>query len=518
MGGCVPSKDGLQAVEAAPVKFEDAFSEEAAQTSSPVHLVDQQNWKVRPQIIEGANEGLADRYRLGQQIGEGNYGVVFEALDSETGEMVAVKRLPKAKILSDKDVYNVNKEIGILKDLRGHQHIVRFDAAYEDSYFVYVVLELCRGGDMLHTLLKEGRYSERDAADLCRSILSVAAYCHSKGIMHRDLKPDNFLLDGEGELATLKATDFGLSARFLPGEYLHDACGTPLFVAPEVLKRNFNEKCDIWSVGVILYLVLSGTLPFNGKTVKDTLRATMNGRYDFNAPVWSSVSDDAKDCIIKMLIYDPGLRPSAAEMLEHPWIKQGGTASEEFVLQAVFDNLRGFSTMNKLKKHAIQLMVANLQTGEIEKIRKEFEIADVDRSGSLTVGEIKAVLRRVKADITEDELSRIWSAYDIDENGEIDYSEFLTATSDHNKINNIENIERAFSQLDKDRDGRLTKQEIMKALKGFKISEADVQDIIAQFDRSGDGSINYAEFVTMMIDDASRANRSALKVDVANFL
>mmetsp|Transcript_6026 Transcript_6026/g.18162 ORF Transcript_6026/g.18162 Transcript_6026/m.18162 type:complete len:512 (+) Transcript_6026:39-1574(+) len=509
MGGCAPSKQVIRSAEPVSVPVEQVFPEDAAQASSPVHLVKRDLHAMR-KILEDPNEDLAERYQLQQKVGEGNYGAVFRAQDSSTGEVVAVKRLPKSKILSDGDMYSVRKEIGILRDLRGHEHIVRFDAAYEDPYFVYVVLELCRGGDMFHNLLKKGRYSERDAADICRSILSVAAYCHSRGVMHRDLKPDNFLFDSEGEDARLKATDFGLSARFKPGERLHDACGTPLFVAPEVLKKDFDEKGDIWSIGVILYLMLSGRLPFNGRTVKESLTATLKGRYDMDGSEWSSVSYDAKDCIAKMLTYDPELRPSAAEMLEHPWIKLGGTASDEYVLQAVFNNLRDFSEMNKLKKRAIQLMVTNLEASDIAKIREEFEAADIDNTGTLTVGEMKAVLRKVKADISEEELSRIWAAYDIDENGHLDYSEFLTATTDHNKVNNIANIERAFCQLDKDGDGKLTKEEIFGALKDFNVSESDVHEIIEECDRNGDNTINYAEFVHMMTSSTGREKRHAL--------
>mmetsp|Transcript_32633 Transcript_32633/g.128093 ORF Transcript_32633/g.128093 Transcript_32633/m.128093 type:complete len:273 (+) Transcript_32633:116-934(+) len=190
-----------------------------------------------------------DEYDIRKKLGEGGFGVVYEAYDKKNKNLVALKKLPKSKILNDKDKIAVWNEIRVMQVLGGHPHVVEIRDYFEDAENVYVALELCSGGDMFNSLIKQGRYSEADAAKRCRVMLEAIKYFNENGVVHRDLKPENFLFDETGEV--LKATDFGLATFYKQGNKLDLPCGTPLYIAPEVLRKFYDEKCDIWSTGAL---------------------------------------------------------------------------------------------------------------------------------------------------------------------------------------------------------------------------------------------------------------------------
>uniref|UniRef100_A0A7S2ZV04 Calmodulin n=4 Tax=Rhodosorus marinus TaxID=101924 RepID=A0A7S2ZV04_9RHOD len=444
-----------------------------------------------------------DEYDIRKKLGEGGFGVVYEAYDKKNKNLVALKKLPKSKILNDKDKIAVWNEIRVMQVLGGHPHVVEIRDYFEDAENVYVALELCSGGDMFNSLIKQGRYSEADAAKRCRVMLEAIKYFNENGVVHRDLKPENFLFDETGEV--LKATDFGLATFYKQGNKLDLPCGTPLYIAPEVLRKFYDEKCDIWSTGVITYVMLSGRLPFHGKTLQKILDATLAGKYDMDHPAWEAISESAKDIVNKMLTYDPYFRPTAAELLEHPWLAPNGASTSPLV-QSVFENLKTFTEMNKLKKRAIQMMATNLPVADIEKVKKAFERADEDNSGLLSLAEMRKVLDRLELDIDEEELQRIWSAYDVDENGEIDYEEFLAATTDLSRIRTLENIKMAFAKLDRNGDGKISVDEVMTALEDMNITEEAAKQMIAESDKNNDGEIDYAEFIAMMTEDFDLAD------------
>lgn len=195
--------------------------------------------------------------------------------------------------------------------LNGHPNIVTLVGAYEDKHDVHLVMELCQGGELFDRIVAKGQYSEKDAAATCRTLLQVVAHCHQMGVIHRDLKPENFLMTSTAHDAQVKATDFGLSVFFKPGDRQTDVVGSAFYVAPEVLRKKYSAECDIWSIGVILYILLSGVPPFWGDNERQIFDAILAGHLDFNSDPWPRISNAAKDAVRLMLTANPAKRATA---------------------------------------------------------------------------------------------------------------------------------------------------------------------------------------------------------------
>ncbi|EOA21261.1 hypothetical protein CARUB_v10001611mg [Capsella rubella] len=213
-------------------------------------------------------------------------------------------------------------------------------------------IDIWSAGVILYILLS-GHYSDRAAAGIIRSIVNVVQICHFMGVVHRDLKPENFLLSSKEENAMLKATDFGLSVFIEEGKVYRDIVGSAYYVAPEVLRGSYVKEIDIWSAGVILYILLSGLPPFWAENEKGIFDEVIKGEIDFESQPWPSISESAKDLFRKMLTKDPRRRITAAQVLEHPWIK-GGEAPDKPIDSAVLSRMKQFRAMNKLIKLALK--------------------------------------------------------------------------------------------------------------------------------------------------------------------
>lgn len=400
--------------------------------------------------------------------------------------------------MSKNDKEDMKREIHIMQHLSGQPNIVEFKGAYEDKQSVNLVMELCAGGELFDRIIAKGHYSERAAASICRAIVKVVHNCHFMGVMHRDLKPENFLLSSKDESALLKATDFGLSVFIEDGKTYRDIVGSAYYVAPEVLKRKYGREIDIWSAGVILYILLSGVPPFWGETEKAIFDAILEGEIDFASEPWPSISNSAKDLIRKMLTHDPKKRITPSEVLEHPWIKEGG-ASDKPIDSAVLSRMKQFRAMNKLKKLALKVIAENLSEEEIQGLKAMFTNIDTDNSGTITYDELKSGLARLGSKLTETEVKQLMEAADVDGNGTIDYIEFITATMHRHRLEREEHLYKAFQFFDKDSSGFITRDELETAMKDYGMGdEATIREIISEVDTDNDGRINYSEFCAMM--------------------
>uniref|UniRef100_A0A1J3GF06 non-specific serine/threonine protein kinase n=1 Tax=Noccaea caerulescens TaxID=107243 RepID=A0A1J3GF06_NOCCA len=436
-------------------------------------------------------------YTIGNELGKGGFGVTYTCEEKSTGHIYAVKSIPKRKLISEEDKKAVNTEIEILKDLSGVSNIVQIKDSHEDRSFVYIVMELCCGGelfDKIEALVKSSSYySERDAAEIFKSIVNAVQICHSVNVVHRDLKPENFLFSSEDkENAKLKAIDFGCSVYIKEGMELKDKVASKYYVAPEVLEgKSYGKEIDIWSAGVILYLLLSGAPPFeNDDEIKE-------GKLDFDSQPWPSIQLSAKDLIRKMLNKDQKKRISAAKVLEHPWIKS--EASDKPIDGVVLSRLKQFRAMNKLKKLALKVIAEGLSEEEIKGLKIMFESMDSDRSGSITYEELKTGLHRLGSKLSEAEVKQLMEAADVDGNGTIDYIEFISATMHRHRLERDEHLHKAFQYFDKDGSGHITKEELEIAMKEHGMGdEACAKEIISEVDKDNDGRIDYEEFCAMM--------------------
>ncbi|XP_047329805.1 calcium-dependent protein kinase 20-like [Impatiens glandulifera] len=451
-------------------------------------------------VLQRKTENMKEFFTLGKKLGQGQFGTTFLCVEKATGKDFACKTIAKRKLTTEEDVEDVRREIQIMHHLAGHSNIISIIGAYEDGVAVNLVMELCAGGELFDRIIQRGHYTERKASQLARVIVSVVETCHSLGVMHRDLKPENFLFVNQEEESQLKAIDFGLSMFFRPGETFTDVVGSPYYVAPEVLRKHYGQECDVWSAGVIVYILLSGVPPFWDESEQGIFEQVLKGELDFISEPWPSISDGAKDLVRKMLIRDPKKRLTAHEVLCHPWIQVDGLAPDKPLDSAVLSRLKQFSAMNKLKKIAIRVIAESLSEEEIAGLRQMFKMIDTDNSGQITLEELKKGLERVGAKMKDSEIHSLMEAADVDNSGTIDYGEFIAAMIHLNKIEKEDHMFAAFSYFDKDGSGYITQDELQQACDQFGLKDIHIEDIIREVDQDNDGRIDYNEFVAMMQD------------------
>ncbi|XP_031110444.1 calcium-dependent protein kinase 16-like isoform X2 [Ipomoea triloba] len=395
-------------------------------------------------------------------------------------------------------VEDVRREVKILSALTGHENVVQFHNAFEDENSVYIVMELCEGGELLDRILakKDSRYSEKDAAIVVRQMLKVAAECHLHGMVHRDMKPENFLFKSQ-EDSSLKATDFGLSDFIRPGKKFQDIVGSAYYVAPEVLKRKSGPESDVWSIGVITYILLSGRRPFWDKTEDGIFKEVLRNKPDFRRKPWPSISNSAKDFVKKLLVKDPYARLTAAQALSHQWVREGGIASDIPLDISVLSNMRQFVKYSRLKQIALRALATTLDPEELADLRDQFEAIDVDKNGVITLEEMRLALAKdIPWRMKESRVLEILQAIDSNTDGLVDFEEFVAATlhvnqmEEHNTEKWHQRSQTAFEKFDVDRDGYITLDEL-KMHTGLRGS---INPLLDEADMDRDGKISLTEF------------------------
>ncbi|KAF4315845.1 hypothetical protein G195_010655 [Phytophthora kernoviae 00238/432] len=298
--------------------------------------------------VGDARRRFADEYTLGKELGSGTFSVVREATHKTTGERFAIKCIKRAQLSKD-DLEALVAEVKILREMQ-HAHIVKlFDVFQEERYF-FLVTEYMPGGELFERIVKKNFYSEREARDLVKVLLETIAFCHDADVVHRDLKPENLLLSSLEDDADIKLADFGFAKKAaINGDAgLVTACGTPGYVAPEILQsKPYGKEVDIWSIGVITYILLCGYPPFHHDNQSVLFRMIKAGRYEYDSPYWDDVSSEAKDLISKMLVLNPAERWSARKLLQHPWI--AGDAVKDVQLTTALVELRKFNARRKFR-------------------------------------------------------------------------------------------------------------------------------------------------------------------------
>ncbi|XP_071730905.1 calcium-dependent protein kinase 2 isoform X2 [Rutidosis leptorrhynchoides] len=451
-------------------------------------------------------EDIRNMYTIGKELGRGQFGVTHLCTCKQSGEQFACKTIAKRKLVNKEDMEDVRREVQIMHHLSGQANIVDLKGAFEDKHSVHLVMELCAGGELFDRIIAKGYYTERGAASLLRTIVQIVHTCHSMGVIHRDLKPENFLLLNTDEDAPLKATDFGLSVFYKQGEVFSDIVGSAYYIAPEVLKRKYGPEVDIWSIGVMLYILLCGVPPFWAESEHGIFNAILRGYVDFTSDPWPTISPQAKDLVRKMLNSDPKQRMTAHQVLAHPWIKEDGEAPDTPLDNAVMSRLKQFRAMNKFKKVALRVIAGCLSEEEIMGLKEMFKGMDTDNSGTITLEELKHGLSKQGTKLTENEVKQLMEAADADGNGTIDYEEFITATMHMNRMDREEHLYTAFQYFDKDNSGYITIEEMEQAIREYGMNDGrDIKEIVSEIDTDNDGRINYDEFVAMM----RKGNREA---------
>lgn len=279
-------------------------------------------------------------------MGEGAFSVVIEATKKGTAESYAVKVVTKAKLTREDEVALVD-EINILNELQ-NKHIIRLYDVFDEKAYWYLITELMTGGELFDRIVSKAFYNEKEARDVCKILFEAIGFCHSKSVCHRDLKPENLLLQTISNDSDIKIADFGFAKKVLTPNSLTTQCGTPGYVAPEILEGvSYDIQSDMWSLGVIIYIILGGYPPFIEQNQRELFRKIRRGQFEFHEEYWGSVSPDAKDMIKCLLTVQPAQRMTANQALQHKWMLQ-----EDSILAAqdLGTNLSELSKYNVKRK------------------------------------------------------------------------------------------------------------------------------------------------------------------------
>lgn len=421
-------------------------------------------------------------------LGTGMSGPVRLATGRGDGLKYAVKSFNKVGISARKRA-ELKSEAEIYLSL-DHPHVARLEMVYETDTELHLVMEYMAGGELYDRLASRKQYTEEAAAEATYQMLLAVAYLHAHRIAHRDLKLENFLYVSP-DSDHLKIIDFGFAKFTEQSTKMSQACGSIHYVAPEVLNHSYTEKADMWSVGVIAYMLLIGSPPFHGND-EQVLRKIKTGSVQ-----WSSrfhrLSGMARNFVESLLVLDPTKRASAQEALEHPWIKNRHAAKEAVIENSTLESLRSFADASHFRRNVLSMIAWSMSTEDRQELHKQFIAIDTNNSGTVSMQELKEVLLD-NFNIDEEEAEDLFKRLDTDNNDEIEYTEFLAAALlGHVKVH-AGVLRKTFSRFDRDGDGKIDKQELKMVL-GDTFSEREIDELLLEADTSGDGKLDYDEFL-----------------------
>ena len=450
-------------------------------------------------VLKGLGN-ISDKYEVVKLLGTGTFGKVAEVRNKISKQIFACKEIAIKRIV---DINKLKTEIAIMIKA-DHPNIIKLYEIYQDNSHIDLIMEECKGGELFERIIrnieKHKNYSEKTAAKIFKQLISAIAYCHSQGICHRDLKPENILFLSEEEDSPIKVIDFGLSKIF--GKYnniinneMTSFVGTAYYVSPEVLQGKYDEKCDIWSAGVILYIMLNGEPPFNGSNDNEIYRCISQMKFSFPESKWKNISEDAKD-LIKKMICVPERRFNAQQVLNHVWIKKNAPHSKGNIINLNLKHLKKYIYTSKIQKAVLIFIASRLHENEVNHLKQAFEEIDLNKDGTLTFDEIKTCLSKVIDD--DGSFETLFNAFDTDNNGKVAYTEFLAGLIEENIYMKQEKLLDAFKLFDFDNDGKISKSEVISVLKGLNINDNNLKESIHLFDINGDNELDYKEFCNMM--------------------
>ena len=438
-------------------------------------------------------------YKLIKEIGHGSYAHVYRCQNISTGNIYACKKFDKKFIKNKK---RLKTEIDLLK-ATDHPNIIKLYEIFEDKHHLYLIMEECSGGELFTRLATNAKnnkmYTEKDAARMMKQILGAVNYLHYHGVCHRDVKPENILLSTMEENSQLKLIDFGLSeiVKDMDDIIKGKEVGTLYYMAPEVISGDYTEKCDVWSCGVILYIMLSGNHPFYDTNEEKLKEKICNIEYNFNLPIFSKVSEDAKDLLRQIFVNNEN-RPTISDILNSSWVKENAPNASSEKLNIDWGHIQKYTKLNLVQKSVINFRAFHMSADEAQEFIDMFKLIDENSDGVLTLEEIKNGINNCKLNLEmdEDTVVKLFNDMDIDKNGLVNYTEFLSALMDFEKNIKKEHLIECFRKYDADNSGKIDFNEFCKILKPQnEKEEKELKDLYNLFDKDGDGEIDIGEFI-----------------------
>ena len=411
--------------------------------------------KLKRRLSQFSGSDIKKNYELIYVLGTGSFGKVRLYRDRTNNELLyAIKTLKKEGI-SKTNYELIQSEINILSKL-DHPNIVKYFGTFEDDFYLHIMMEYLQGHDLYKIIsLKDyTKIEEKDMSQIIFKLLKTLIFLHSKNIVHRDIKPENILFSNKKDYSTLKLIDFGLATQSVND---NKTVGTPYYMSPELIKGISTPKCDVWSVGVILYKMITGKYPFNSNSINEKealLNNIKNNKYNTKYLDESECSDEAKDLISKILEKDYNKRLSSEECIQHPWFKKFYTQKESLLLNnKMLNSLIDFARKPLLQKE-IYFFIAKVSTEkEIKQFMDFFDIFDSENTGILTIPEIKNAFKQIGINLNESDLKLIWNGLDFHKDNEVSYTEFLAAMVSTKPYNDLKsNLWTVFNYFKEDKD------------------------------------------------------------------
>ena len=474
--------------------------------------IDNNTIKLTNDVIVGHLKNKPDEdYKKVKFLGEGSFAAVYSVENKITGEIRAMKIINKSASCSIEDDKEIFNEINILRTM-DHPNILKIFEFYSNKESYSIVTELCSGGELFQEIIEKGPFNEKYCAYVMYQIFSAINYCHKMHILHRDLKPENILIAkrDKNDFPLVKICDFGTSKMFEKGTVQRKLVGSSYYIAPEVLKKHYDEKCDIWSCGVILYILLSARPPFGGESDSEIMEKVSKGKYDLKSPPFDTISSEAKDLIKCCMTMEVSKRISAEEALKHPWL-QMNKAKELFnkikntdTIRKLVENLKNYHSISVIQETALAYLVHNFpQKSDVINACKLFNMIDLNGDGKITQHELYEGLNKIlKTDTLKNDVAIIFKNIDMDDNKYIEYEEFVRGAVNKEKFLSEEILRFAFRYFDKDGSGEITFDEIEAVFKQSITDKSKVHEnlkkIFGEVDLNGDGIITFEEFATVM--------------------
>ena len=450
-------------------------------------------------------------------LGRGSFGIVYLVKQRYLSRYFAMKVIKKSPTKAKEEEENLMNEVDILRKL-DHPNIVKITDFYSLKTEYNIITEYCQEGELFDEIKAQSPFNEALAAWYLKQILSAVCYCHNMNIIHRDLKPENILIvkRQKNGFHPIKIIDFGTAKVFQKEKAEHVLIGSAYYIAPEVLSRNYTELCDLWSCGVILYILLTGRPPFNGASEEEIMKKIKEGNYDLKKYPWGVISEEAKDLVKGLLQINTKKRYTAKAALEHKWFKIEKTKSTVMTynvkhrqLNKLIDNLMKYRSDNILRCAVIALLVHNsIQLNQAHDAVKLFNQIDKNGDGKISKDELFNGLQPYKKDISDEQLRKqvdiIFNNIDSDHNGYLEYEEFVRAAIDKDHFLSVNFLQFAFNYFDKDHDGEITLEEVKNKFflsdknRNNAKAQEQLQQSFNEIDINGDGKLSFEEFGKMM--------------------
>mmetsp|Transcript_10491 Transcript_10491/g.23835 ORF Transcript_10491/g.23835 Transcript_10491/m.23835 type:complete len:585 (-) Transcript_10491:34-1788(-) len=439
---------------------------------------------------------IEDSYVIDNKVlGTGYNGSVIMARSRATQAKYAVKAFKLHGVSKSKrQELEAEAEIFLSMD---HPHVARLVDVYECEKHLQLVMECMEGGELFQRVLERKRFNDRDAADAAEQMLLAVNYIHNQGVVHRDLKLENFLYETKTS-NHLKLIDFGFSHIWEPNSKMAACCGTLSYMAPEVLNKSYTSQCDLWSLGAIVFVLLLGRMPFAG-TDAEVIDRIRRGQYHI-WDNWMKIPEQARDFVKRLLVVDPKIRMTAEQALAHPWIKnrkKDAAGDNEHKEEAdMLNSLKNFAEASRFRRACMSVMAWSLTNEERAKVRAEFIKLDKNKEGTICIGELKMALNK-HFRVTDEEIRPIFEALDTSNSEKINYSEFLAAMLSTRIALHDDLLRATFKRFDADNSGFISAENLKHVL-GESFAGTEVKQLMEEADLNGDGVICYDEFIAYL--------------------